>query len=80
MTFTAQDYMHDGTNDSFMHTSNAYVVKVRVVDNTAPGIINKTAADPIKYTNETTACRLEIDNDLQLKDVLLDCYLLTVSS
>lgn len=79
MTFTAQDYMHDGTNDSFMHTSADYVVKVRVIDNTAPGIINKTAADPIKYTNETTTCRLEIDNDLQLKDILLDCYLLTVS-
>lgn len=82
MTFTAQDYMHDGTNDSYMHTSNAYVVNVRVVDNTAPGIIDANAADsinPIKYTNETTACRLEIDNDLQLKDILLDCYLLTVS-
>lgn len=75
MTFQTRDYVYDSANskDSVMHESNEYVVNVKIVDDTAPGI-DKTTENPIEYTNENSVCRLEIDNEIQLKAALLECY------
>lgn len=82
MVFAATDY---NETEAKRHTSREYTVSVVVIDTTAPGI-DKTGIDDdaILYSNETTECRLEIDNVLQSKGNgipnLLDCYKLRSGS
>ena len=84
--FTTEDYnvkkLSETTYDSNVitkHDSNSYIVDVAIEDTTAPGITmdGSNDANSIEYSNAETICRLEIDNDIQAKDILLKCYELT---
>ena len=78
MVFTAQDYNNVVAD---RHTSSEFTVTVKIVDTTAPGIDMSGAddANSIEYSNEETICRLEIDNLIQVKESILNCYKLKVS-
>lgn len=82
MVFTVQDY---NASVGDRHTSAEFTVRVKVVDTTAPGIeridkenatLSATEKDKIWYLNEraNSECILEIDNDIQNKTKLLECY------
>lgn len=72
MVFSTVDYKGNASNE--------FTVSVSIIDNTNAGIINRSTTNPLKYTNTSTVCRLEMGNNIQSKANLLECYGLTDTS